>query len=67
MHLSRIKEVAAKYHFSAEAIGETVPETVEIKLDGAVVVSAKVSELRDIYENALEQALRTEPAGVAAD
>jgi phosphoribosylformylglycinamidine synthase subunit PurL len=67
MHLSRIKQVAAKYHLSAEAIGETVPETVEIKLDGRVVVSAKVSELRDVYENALEKALRTEPAGAAAD
>ena len=28
-------------------IGETVPEQVEIKLDGRVVVSASVAELRE--------------------
>jgi len=41
-------------------IGETIPEQVEIKLDGQLVVSSTVSELRDVYENALERALRTE-------
>jgi phosphoribosylformylglycinamidine synthase len=66
-NLSRIKEVAGKHHISAEAIGETVPGTVEIKLDGRVVVSATIGDLRDGYENALESALRTEPAAVAAD
>jgi hypothetical protein len=31
------------------------------------VVSAPVAELRDVYESALESALRTEPETVAAD
>ncbi len=60
-NLPRIKQVAVQYGLSADVIGETVPEEVEIKLNGQVVVSAGVSELRDVYENALEQALRTEP------
>ena len=60
-NLSRIKQVAVKYGLSAELIGETVSEQIEIKLDGRVVVSAAVSELREVYEGALEEALRTEP------
>jgi phosphoribosylformylglycinamidine synthase II len=64
-NLSGIQQVAVKYGISADVIGETVPERLEIKLDGQVVVSAPVSELRNSYENALEAALRTE--AVAAD
>jgi hypothetical protein len=52
--------VAVKYGISADVIGETVPQQLEIKLDGAVVVSAAVVELRQGYENALEMALRAE-------
>ena len=59
-NLPRIKQVAVQYGLSADVIGETVPEEVEIKINGQVVVSAGVSELRDVYEKALEQALRTE-------
>jgi len=59
-NLSRIKKVAVQYGVSLDMIGETIPEQVEIKLDGQLVVSSTVSELRDVYENALEQALRTE-------
>ena len=65
--LSRIKEIAGKYELSADVIGETVPGHVEIKLDGQMVVSASVDDLRDVYESALEKALRTEPEAVAAD
>jgi phosphoribosylformylglycinamidine synthase subunit PurL len=64
-NLSRIKQVAVEYGISADVIGETVPERMEILLDGQVVVSAKVDELRQTYEGALETALRTE--AVAAD
>jgi phosphoribosylformylglycinamidine synthase II len=60
-NLSRIKQAAVKYGLSAEEIGETVSEQIEIKLDGRVVVSAAVSVLREGYEGALEAALRTEP------
>jgi phosphoribosylformylglycinamidine synthase subunit PurL len=60
-NLSRIKLTAVKYGLSAEQIGDTISEQIEIKLDGRVVVSATVSELRDSYEGALEAALRSEP------
>jgi phosphoribosylformylglycinamidine (FGAM) synthase-like enzyme len=66
-NLSGIQQVAVKYGFSSEIIGETVSEQVEIKLDGRLAVSATVAELREVYEGALEAALRTEPEVVAAD
>ncbi len=66
-NLARIKEIAAKHGVSAKALGETVIGTIEIKVDGHTAVSSKIAELRDVYENALEQALRSEPATVAAD
>jgi phosphoribosylformylglycinamidine synthase len=59
--LSGIQQVAAKYRLSAEEIGETVSEQLEIMLDGRVVVSSTVSELRQAYEGALEAALQAEP------
>jgi phosphoribosylformylglycinamidine synthase II len=65
--LSGIKQIAANYGLSLDVLGETVPEQVEMKLDGRVAVSVSVSELRDGYESALEKALRTEPEAVAAD
>jgi phosphoribosylformylglycinamidine synthase II len=66
-NLQRIQQVAVKYGLSAEVIGETVADQATIKLDGQLVVSASVAELRDAYEGALEQALRTEPQSIAAD
>jgi phosphoribosylformylglycinamidine synthase len=66
-NLPRIQQVVVKYALSAEQIGETAPEQIEIRLDGQVVVSASVSELRTVYEGALEQVLRAEPEAVAAD
>jgi len=65
--LGAIQQVAVKYGIAAEVIGETVPERMEMRLDGQVVVSAPLSELRAAYEGALERALRTEPDAVAAD
>ncbi len=58
--LAGIQQVASKHNLSAEEIGETVPEQLEIKLDGRVVISAAVVELREGFEGALESALRTE-------
>jgi phosphoribosylformylglycinamidine synthase len=65
--LGAIQQVAVKYSIAAELIGETTPGRVEIRLDGRVVVSAPVSELREAYEGALERVLRAEPDAVAAD
>ncbi len=62
-NVARIKEVAGKYEVSADALGETVSGTIEIKVDGRAVVAANVAEQRDENEGALERALRGEPAG----
>jgi phosphoribosylformylglycinamidine synthase len=67
VQLTGIKQIAAKHGLLLDVLGETAPEQVEIKLDGRVVVSASVSELRDVYESALERALRAEPEAVPAD
>jgi len=59
--LSGIQQIAAKYRLSADQIGETVSDQVEIKLDGRMVVSASVSELRGSFEGSLQAALRADP------
>jgi phosphoribosylformylglycinamidine synthase subunit PurL len=66
-NVSRIKQVAVKYGLSADPIGETIPDNIEIQVDGRVVVSAGISDFGAVYEGALEQALRTDPSPVAAD
>ena len=48
-------------------IGETIPERLEISLDGQEVMSATISELSQAYESALESTLRSDPELVAAD
>ena len=60
-NLARIKEVAGKQGVAADVIGETIPNRLEILLDGKMVISAGISELNDAYEGALESALRTDP------
>jgi len=65
--LGGIQQIAQKHGLAVDVLGETVAGTVEIKLDGQVAISASVTELNEVYESALEQALRTEPAAVAAD
>src|SRR5438067_3685327 len=60
-NLAGIKQIAAKHSVAADVLGETVIGTIEIKVDGRTAVSSKIAELRDAYENALEQALRSGP------
>jgi len=48
-------------------IGETIPERLEIALDGKPIISSAVSDLNESYEAALQAALRTDPELVAAD
>jgi phosphoribosylformylglycinamidine synthase subunit PurL len=66
-NLARIKQLAGKYGISADLLGQTVIGTIELKIEGQKLASAKIAELRDEYEKALEQALRSEPAPVAGD
>jgi phosphoribosylformylglycinamidine synthase len=66
-NLAAIKQVAAKYEIAADVLGETGSDQLTISIDGRVVVSAPVSELREDYENALESALHADPELMAAD
>ena len=65
IQLPRIQQVAEEYGVFADVLGETGSDRVEIAVNGQPVISARVAELREAYEGALERALRTE-AGVAA-
>ena len=53
-NVERIKEVAVKYALSAEQIGSTVPDNLEIRVDGKVAAAAPVSELKQVWATALE-------------
>ena len=66
-NVARIEQVAEKHGIVADVLGETIPERLEISLDGKIAVSAAVSELNQVYESALESSLRTDPELVVAD
>jgi phosphoribosylformylglycinamidine synthase len=66
-NVARIQQIAEKHGIEADVIGETIPERLEITLDGRGFVSETVSELNSAYEFALESTLRTDPDLVAAD
>jgi len=66
-NLSRIQEIAETHGITADVLGETVSERLEISLDGQVIVSAAVADFDQAYESALESILRTDPELVAAD
>jgi phosphoribosylformylglycinamidine (FGAM) synthase-like enzyme len=59
-NVERIQEVAVKYGLSAEVIGETVQDKLEIRVAGVVAAEAGVSELRDAWAGALKKALHVE-------
>jgi phosphoribosylformylglycinamidine synthase subunit PurL len=65
--LPRIQQIAEEYGVFADVLGETGLDRVEISVDGELVISAGVAELREAYEGALERALRTEASVAAAD
>jgi phosphoribosylformylglycinamidine synthase II len=66
-NLARIQEIAEGLGIAPDVLGETIPERLEISLDGQAAVSAKVTDLSQAYESALESTLRTDPELVAAD
>ena len=55
--VARIQQVALRYGLSAEQIGTTVPEQLEIRVDGKAAAAATVSDLREAWDGALERAL----------
>ncbi len=56
----QIREIAVKYKVAADPIGQSAPTDFHIRLDGTLVVSAVVSELKDAWESARERALQSE-------
>jgi phosphoribosylformylglycinamidine synthase II len=66
-NVARIQEIAQRAGIAADVLGETIPEHLEISLDGKPVLSGLVSQLSAAYENALELSLQTGPESVAAD
>jgi phosphoribosylformylglycinamidine synthase subunit PurL len=66
-NVARIKQVAEKFGIAAGVLGETIPERLEISLNGSVALSVPIAELNQIYESALQSNLRTDPELVAAD
>jgi phosphoribosylformylglycinamidine synthase subunit PurL len=65
--VKRIQQVAEKHGIFADTIGETVSGPFEISLDGRSIISATVSDLRSVYDSALEANLRTDPQMVRAE
>src|SRR3974390_372805 len=59
-NVERIQQIAVQFALSAEKIGKTVPDCVEIGVDGRVSAAADVLELKRGWANALEEALHTE-------
>jgi phosphoribosylformylglycinamidine synthase len=57
-----IQYLSVKWGIRADRIGQTVPEKLEIRIDGEKAVSAKVSDLQQVWDTALPKALHTESA-----
>ncbi|HEU5415177.1 MAG TPA: AIR synthase-related protein, partial [Candidatus Angelobacter sp.] len=55
-----IKRTALQWGLQAVRIGRTVPKKLEIRVDNHLVVSAVVSELRQVWDTALVRALHAE-------
>ena len=55
-----IQRTAIQWGLRADRIGRTVPEKLSIRIDGKPAVQASVSELRQIWDSALSQALHVE-------
>ena len=58
--VSAIQQIAAKHGVSADVLGETAEDMLEIKIDNKLTVSAPVSSLRNAHEGALQKSLNTE-------
>jgi len=56
-NVETIKNTALEYGVAADLLGQTATEQFTVSLDGQPVVKAKVSELKEAWEHALERAL----------
>ncbi|HJX82726.1 MAG TPA: AIR synthase-related protein, partial [Candidatus Angelobacter sp.] len=57
---SNIQQLAVKWGLSADRIGRTVPANLSIKVNGGIAIAASVSELKQVWETALAEALHAE-------
>jgi phosphoribosylformylglycinamidine synthase len=57
---SIIQQIAVKWGVRADRIGRTIPEKLVISIDGRQAVSAKVSDLRQVWDTALLKALHVD-------
>jgi phosphoribosylformylglycinamidine synthase subunit PurL len=57
-----IRRIGLKWGVRADRIGRTIPDKLEIKIDGKIAVSAQVSDLRREWDTALVSALHPETA-----
>ncbi len=55
-----IQQVAEKFGVSAERIGSTISDQLEIRVDGTPAATARLSELQEAWASALERALHVE-------
>jgi phosphoribosylformylglycinamidine synthase len=55
-----VRAVAVKYGVALEVLGSTVPDKLEIRIDGAVAVSAPIADLAVTWRQALDRTLHTE-------
>jgi phosphoribosylformylglycinamidine synthase II len=55
-----IQQIAVRWGVRADRIGRTIPEKLVISIDGRQAVSAKVSDLRQIWDTALVKALHVD-------
>jgi phosphoribosylformylglycinamidine (FGAM) synthase-like enzyme len=57
---ANIQQIAVKWGVRADRIGRTVPEQLVIRIDGKEAVSAKVSDLRQVWDTALVKTLHAD-------
>jgi phosphoribosylformylglycinamidine (FGAM) synthase-like enzyme len=55
-----IQQIAVRWGVRADRIGRTIPEKLVISIDGKQAVSAKVSDLRQVWDIALLRALHVD-------
>jgi phosphoribosylformylglycinamidine synthase subunit PurL len=55
-----IQQIAVRWGVRADCIGRTIPEKLVISIDGKQAVSAKVSDLRQVWDTALLKALHVD-------
>jgi phosphoribosylformylglycinamidine synthase subunit PurL len=55
-----IQHIAVRWGIRADRIGRTIPEKLTISIDGKQAVSAKMSDLRQVWDTALLKALHVD-------